>query len=66
MTVVFTSYVGVPIMYLEFGEWLHQERIVDEKDCLSFLDTGLKPRGQVLLLLAWFAFCFLTGYFAQP
>ena len=66
VTVGFTSYVGVPLMHSEFGEWLHQERVIDQNDYLSFLDTGLNQRGQIFVLLAWCTFTLLTGYFSQP
>ena len=63
MTVVFNSYVGVPLMHSQFGEWLCQERVmVKEKSCFNFLDTGLSVPGRVAVLIVWWSFTLITGY----
>jgi predicted signal transduction protein with EAL and GGDEF domain len=62
LTVVFNSYVGVPLMHSQFGEWLRQERVVaNEKGCSRILDTGLRVSGRIAVLLVWWSFALVTG-----
>lgn len=48
------SYIGVPLMFSQFGEWVHLPRPVQQKGILVILDEGLPNR--------WVRIAVVAGY----
>ena len=62
LTVVVNSYVGVPLMQLQFGEWLRTSNH-QQKDFFHFLDVGFNKTTQILIFVCWSLFNILFGVF---
>jgi hypothetical protein len=75
INVIITSYIGVPLMHSQFGEWLNLDRPQPQplvRDCsvgymwglvTNALDAGFSQGMRVALLLIYVAINILCGIF---
>lgn len=63
VNVTVNSYLGVPLMHSQFGEWLNMSRPVKPHyPWLAFLDNGLSFLGQLALVGFYLLMNLLGGY----
>ena len=59
--IIVNSYIGVPLMFSQFGDWVHMERPVKPLGYLSFLDKGLPNRWVRIAVVVLYVGLYLLG-----
>jgi antibiotic biosynthesis monooxygenase (ABM) superfamily enzyme len=61
INITFNSYIGVPLMVLLFGDWLHIPRPIHGVSYMRFLDRGLLKPVRYAVVVVYMFVCILAG-----